>query len=353
MGYMNTAIATANAIKESLQKIKAAANVKGANIIDTDALDVWDDRIAAIPAQYKPEFYANTSGVIQWCIPADVIEIPGEDETGQVLSTSLADFGGITPKMCKKIHIPQYFISANLSSLASTSTSSQNYGFCVLEEIDCESATVTFGNNTKFGYKGCNNVKKLNFKNATTLNCEFFDMDAVDVSAYPWYSLPTTLEINIPYVETWTPIQVGRVGNPRALTLNAPRLKTFLKQDTSSQSMYNRGGIMFCTGTVVLPSCENFGITNVCYAGTLAIRLPSIKSMPTHWCFNKADGTTGTTKIYLGPNLATLNGNAASNIIANVAEVHIPAGDSTTKTTLDNAGITYTQDYDYESDLLS
>ena len=48
--------------------------------------------------------------------------------------------------------------------------------------------------------------------------------------------------------------------------------------------------------------------------------------------------------IYLGPNLSTIS-NATKFSSSNYVTVHIPAGESTTKTTLDTAGVSYTQDY--------
>lgn len=49
-------------------------------------------------------------------------------------------------------------------------------------------------------------------------------------------------------------------------------------------------------------------------------------------------------ELYLGPNMSTLN-NSTKFAASNNVNIHIPAGNSTTKTTLDNAGLTYTQDY--------
>lgn len=117
----------------------------------------------------------------------------------------------------------------------------------------------------------------------------------------------------------------------------------------------NDGG-RWLNGTVVLPSCEKIDSGTRCPgSGTMIWKLPKLKTStdPSYaaYAFTKYDGgDTGTVKVYIGADLEVQHYTGLGNAYV---EVHIPAGDSTTKTTLDAQGVSYIQDYNYTEDLVS
>ena len=87
--------------------------------------------------------------------------------------------------------------------------------------------------------------------------------------------------------------------------------------------------------------------------GASALFLPSIEEMKgtTDTLGNYTDrdvltlATGATLDLYVGANLVNLGAKCIANLTAEGVTVHIPHGATTTKTTLDTAGVAYVQDY--------
>lgn len=160
--------------------------------------------------------------------------------------------------------------------------------------------------------------------------------------------------LNIPKVKKITRCVLGQTAN--AGTTGIPvecHFDSLISLSSTAVITYEGFGES-TTGTIYFPvlTTLNNHINNVNYP--LTLYMPSITSM--------GSGTTSghlfravsnSLNLYIGPNLATMNHADANSvaekikagITAGYITVHIPAGESTTKTLLDSYGITYTQDY--------
>lgn len=127
------------------------------------------------------------------------------------------------------------------------------------------------------------------------------------------------------------------------LEVDAPKCTIFNEYWDDAVSKY-------WTGNVCFPAVVSYGKMNLPYAGDMTWRFPSIMAKENNAAIQSHDGT-GVLHLYLGPNLSS--GQFSEYITySSRVDIHIPAGSSTTKTTLDAAGVSYTQDYDYAADLL-
>jgi hypothetical protein len=100
-------------------------------------------------------------------------------------------------------------------------------------------------------------------------------------------------------------------------------------------------------GNVNGPECltiDGICVPNKSGANT-TYTLPKLTTI-NQWSFWNLGEAAGTLDLYIGPNLTNIHNDAKNRLVsATNISVHIPAGDTTTKATLDAAGVAYTQDY--------
>lgn len=125
-------------------------------------------------------------------------------------------------------------------------------------------------------------------------------------------------------------------GSAVPCTVNCPNL-TILGNNSALNI-----DVSYCTGTYDFPSTyEVHGIKDVYYENTF--KFPAIT---TFWNNSSLMSPQAPLHLYFGPDLASIQGsNGVNSLKATNVDIHIPAGDSATKTTLDNNSISYTQDY--------
>lgn len=240
-----------------------------------------------------------------------------------------SDISQFLLKYYKRVVIPSYFTRGSFEDGAF------DYGLMRIEEIE--------NNASKDG----NNAQKVQFWNVCPLRKYKSSYDGavimvVDPSNHdgegPFeIDLPNaTGTLNLSHHNSYG----TRYG--RELLVNAPNVSALVKP-----SGFN-DGTEFIYGTYHIESATYMeGWATVCVRGHNAFYLDSIESLGEMFF----DGSfAGTTDMYLGPHLNTINGTASNSfksaITAGKLTIHISPGINTTKTTLDAAGISYIQDYE-------
>lgn len=286
----------------------------------------------------------SSSGQLQRIIQGDVFTIPISSE-GIFASTTFQPEGNTVfnnasqdpivtyLQFYRKIIIPEYF--ANMNFTFSGGSNSFNH----IEEIEW------LGNGS--------------WTQLTSMNNLYQNQNLVTISA-PNYTGTVTYGIN----------------NGRYFNLKMPNATVFYTSRSYSGSYSylgpdsdlsgvitignNRAGYYYgptegLYGTYTFPSCTE--LINMPKSGSnsvdpLTLYLPQLTTFTNY--FSSSTNYTGYTNLYIGRSLSTVSATMVTSINTYIANgtltIHIPAGVSGTKQTLDNAGITsYIQDYDPEA----
>lgn len=162
----------------------------------------------------------------------------------------------------------------------------------------------------------------------------------------------TPMILDLPNVEIWnpndnysianyglafitSPTNIVATGIP--LQINAPKVIRLGVRTTSATRSFNFTGY---TGTFHFDAAAKMaGVGDNDHP--ITIYLPSITEFDGDW-----NGTpSSTVDLYLGENLAELGSSSPAYLSNSFVTIHIPTGNTTTKATLDAAGIAYIQDY--------
>lgn len=347
---MSTINDNINSIRNSLKDIRTAVNSKGANIQEGDDLNTWDDKINAMPDVhvasgayvYNNAYYPLSMRVV------DKFTMPTEDDEGHAYPTELSPYGmssawgtlcPILLSIAKEVTIPSYYTPFLLNG----SWLNNEFGRAMMvEKLIMEGDTNYMVHSNAYyvpgiGYQGINKrFKEATWSNLTRL-CGFYCyVNSDEAQNYP------KLTLNFPKVTLMQAAasSAGFYGDTtngryREIDFNFPELESIVLI-ANGMNMFS-GSI----GTINMPKLKSItgnytwfksSTTNKSYT----MLCPALETMT-----NTSFGSTGNggIKLYIGPNL--------SNAVAAIgnAEIHIPAGDSTTKMTLDTLGVSYTQDY--------
>lgn len=278
----------------------------------------------------KPKFLAAANQQPSKIQLANQIVWPveiGETEMVHVFKVENAN-AHMAISMSRALILPDHYTSM------STETGSQNAVInagSILEEIHAPSV----GNLWYWGLEQCGNLKEIDCPNVTGWTFDILTSNRV--SSVMKFNLPKNLAM---------PGVYGNDGAQIDVTGSDLSACTEWGGNFTGQTGFGR-----LVGLLILPALttvHNSRRVN----GNLTLRTPALESMDKYFAFADADsGANGVLKWYIGPNLSSVT--CASNITGNAAkfEFHIPAGSSTTKTTLDGLGISYTQDYEFTHDL--
>lgn len=323
MAILDTAIQQERDIKSNLKDIKDAVVEKGAVIPEGTDLNQWADRIRAIPVDLV-EWTISDDGVGQ-LRARDTITIPQAIE-GTPLSTTLKISGDALRTLvasCRRLVIPEYF---------QTVQNPQGFisgfpGYIALEEIEY-GGTGALNWDYLYNYPNIWRVSAPNMTAAYNLHVGGRNAERIVVD------IPNAISATL---------LAGTGENPIPCEWNVQSATTL------GSGGYQPPVGRYWYGTVEAPRCTTINGINQPDTGATVYKLPALTTLG-DWSFWYTAGT-GTIDIYIGPSLTTIgtsNYNNPTTQLINHADkfrVHIPAGDSTTKTTLDSAGITYTQDY--------
>lgn len=306
------AVDTKNLIKEAIKS-------KGVDVPDRTVFREYPEKINEILNEFTPQFPATPQGALLSPVIKEAVVFPTEVD-GQAMSTTFTyqgtheTFWGV-----RRLVWPEYFLDVNLNQVI---TPTSQYG--LTEALDI-SATALTGDNLNY-MRHLNSISLRKY--AGGLGWKLLNQSPIS----------TQLKMDIPEVDLIDFFDAGTDAHLINLTLNAPSVKYVGYEGTSGV-----GTLQHCTGTWTFPALTD--LRNIPRPnGEQTMYLPSIETQ--RWPQSFSTGGNGMLHLYLGPNLSRVE--AAPNWISHAAniDVHIPAGDSTTKSTLDAAGIPYTQDYD-------
>ena len=300
----------------------------------------------------KPLVYQNTGlTAISTIASQETFNLPIKDAVGNTLPATLTINSVPFDQLMisyKKIRIPEYFTSVSIpnSGFSAENVAARMYA---VEEVEIESLTASWDSYSD-PFASCVYLKRFSVPNrAGTFYGRFMNSG---LSSQPTgRPVSTSLVINAPKCSVYGAL-VGRSGQVVDMTGSNIGCTGFLTNYGGSIAVSNL--MKYWYGTLVLPYATAAGYINTpaSSAYTTHLRMPRLTGFTQSSSFNNTSDT-GILHVYIGPDLVTVT--PATNMLAYQAQnrlyVHIPAGDSTTKTTLDNAGIAYTQDYNYTEDL--
>lgn len=349
-------------IGECVDDIGEAANTKGAGIdLEYDRLTEWAGKIEAMDVPVY-EFKGLTADAALNLVVGDVFTFPVQMDTGVPpnrtinLVSNTATAGAYLPLfLFTRVRIPSYFETTNIvvttPPVGSGGTTTTVLS-AALRYIDINSRFITNCHLNANGY-----LREINLNEVTDNNGSIVQVTWANNQTYK-DELP--LAINAPKMTGTLAIGINSYassGSMKPIFIDAPYATIFRGATrANSTTVYTTldGPGQFC-----LPSVRTIGgiwiPTDASHV--LEMRFPRITRVNTLSHGNNGSetfigsGRAGTTNLYLGPdvNYFAIYGLSAPG--DSRIHIHIPAGDSTTKTTLDTAGFTYVQDYDYEPDL--
>lgn len=299
--------------------IRDAIKSKGIEISDKTVFRDYPEKIEEIQHEFTPEFTISPTGVLGSPIIKDTIIFPTEVK-GQPASTTFSYNGTYETFFgVRRLVWPEYFLDVDIDEIISN-----NAQYYRTQEIDVSSVAVA-----------SSNIQKMRWLNALTLSKYSGEYNWRLLSNSPQSS---ALSLDLPEVTVLSSPDAGVDGHLISLSLNAPKAEIL-----GSSPVGNTACFLHCTGTWRLPSVTDLRNTPR-PQGDQTIYLPALQTQ-SHKDSMGYGSNTGIVHIYIGPNLTQIAG--ASNWKAHSAQVdvHIPAGNTTTKATLDAAGVSYTQDY--------
>lgn len=310
------AVDTKNLIKDAIKN-------KGVHISDTDPFRRYPEKINAIPA-YAPVWLLDEDNFVSdvrlsenVTIPTAVngtpldngFRIPNDILADQILSTT------------KKITIPEYFISATIANFGNARSR-------FLEEIEYDGARLYGLDVRTFEYLDV--LHKLTFPNLTGAVSFWAARGASNVQTEFTLIAPKVTEAFFDLGTATRSIEL------KDFDLQNCQIFGYTAPETDC--------LRFVKGSLSLPSCTTLRAISQS-TENFTLYTPQLTTNTVE-AF-KYKGTDSVLTWYIGPSLSTLNSATISNITGDSGKfnIHIPEGESTTKATLDTAGISYTQDY--------
>lgn len=337
-----------NSLRNSLKEIRTALNSRGAGIAEGDDLNTWDNKINNMPDVHTGVGSATNSYFPLYLKVVDKFEMPTKDNEGHSLYPYIFDNDNATQYqnglayqllgIAKTVTIPTYFTRQCMRSgwvpeeVIGATVEVFNYNGVVASHNYSGNA-YQYPNFNRMG--AIKNFRQLNINELETIDGLYFSILNNTSQNYG------KITVNCKKVKTMTNASNRSLGsdtadgNCREIDWNFPEL-------LSITLGYQNNLFASSTGVINMPKLESIvGNYNWYKSNTTGkfytMKCPSLRTMS-----NTNFGTQGNggIKLYIGPNLSS-----AVAAIGN-AEIHIPDGDSTTKTTLDGLGVTYIQDYD-------
>lgn len=324
MAILDTVLDNERAIKGHLADIRDAAVDKGAVIPEGTDLALWASRIEAIPVDLI--HWEQTNNQVSNIRTRNVVTIP-EAVNGIPMGTTLTFYtnDGVVRSLqsaARVVIIPEYYQAVNVEPNAFIS----GYPLYInIEEIQYNGVgSFVWGRTMNYG--------KLWRFTAENMTAEYTGHIGGRFADY--------IEINVPKA-TGCRMHGGTAENVVQAFWNvagATQLGVGGYQPDCGINWY---------GNVNAPLCAT--VDGLCVpnkAGEKTVyTLPSLRTINQWTCWNHA-GAAGSIEFYIGKELDTIN-NTAVGVLTSATNItiHIPAGDSTTKTTLDTYDIPYVQDY--------
>lgn len=324
------------ALGNSVTAIGEAAKNKGAPLDpETTPLSEWAGAIDNIPIE-PLEWIADplTNQLVRPYYPTS-FTFPTEATDGTPLSTTFDPVYVPMYFACllyQKIIIPEYFTSVKFNNITNYFSDWISWAFYREMEIHA-TGVVEDGDNL---LPHSQYLQKL----YCATKGEF------DLRMRTRYKTITELGetsvLDIPNATSLTSRTLGVYWNAEKVDtfiINAPKITAL--GPTSNYDF----GIDWC-GDNTFPEVTSLNcLKNPRYAGFVnTVKLPKLSEITTYFMYSTG---LGKLVLYVGPNLTDIS--STSRVINNITngylEIHIPAGDSTTKTYLDNNGINYIQDY--------
>lgn len=336
-----------NSLRNSLKEIRTALNSRGAGIVEGDNLDTWDNKINNMPDVHTGVGSATNNYYPLYLKVVDKFEMPTQDNEGHSLYPYIFDNQGATQYqnglasqllgIAKTVTIPSYFTR---QCMRANWMPNEVIGATV--EVFNHNGVVASHNysgnswqHPSFTSMGAiKNLRQLNINKLETIDGFYFGIQNDTSQDYG------KITINCKKVKTMTSNSGRSLGGDttngycREIDWNFPEL-------LSITLWYQNSLFANSTGVINMPKLESIvGNYNWNKSNTTGkfytIKCPSLRTMSNTYFGTQGNGGI---KLYIGPNLSS-----AVAAIGN-AEIHIPAGDSTTKTTLDGLGVSYIQDY--------
>lgn len=328
------------ALGNSVTAIGNAADEKGATIdVETTPLDEWADAIRAIPVP-TPVWEANAStNQLKNMHFQSSLTYPTQASDGTPLSTTFypsADAARIGVQYFDTVIIPEYFTQVDVII-----PSLSNYTPYAVKYLEIHATGSVNWEYTRYW----ENLQKIYCATRGTFYLDIRPKNKLltELGGAVVIDIPNATSI---YGPLW-----GREGSGEVdrFVINAPNVTIF--PETTSSNVFGR----YWCGDNTFPKLKDIaGLTsNPNYTGyTNTIRVPKLTKLSRYFMKNAVSGG-GKLVLYVGPNLTSIHSDPLGRIptqIANgILEIHIPAGDSPTKTYLDTNGITYIQDYEIDS----
>lgn len=324
MAILDTVLENERLIKSHLSDIREAAIEKGAVIPEGTDLELWAARINAIPVDLIE--WQQKNNQISNMRARGVVTIP-EAVDGVPMGTTLTFYtnDGITRTLqsaARVIVIPEYYQSVNVEPNAFISGYPE---YINIEEIQYNgTGSFVWGRTVNYG--------KLWRFVAENMTAEFIGIIGGRYCDYIDIQVPKAIGCRM------------HGGTPDNV------LQAFW--NVSSAVTLGVGGYqpdcgIQWYGNVSAPKCTT--IDGLCVpnkAGeTTVYTLPELTTI-NQWTFWNYANAAGSLEMYIGPNLDIIHNQAVNCLTAatNIT-IHIPAGDSNTKSTLDTYDIPYVQDY--------
>lgn len=339
-----------NSLRNSLKDIRTSLNSKGAGIVEGDDLDTWDNKINSMPNVQTSVGSYGSSYIPTWLRVVDKYEVPTIDNNGNALNPYFLDYTTTTYNVylasqmfgiAKEFTIPEYFSR----QLLGNNVQFQNVDNANLEVLNHNGSVsiINPSGNTwhkpEFIYFGkIKRFRVLNLNKITTIEGLTFTINSNEAQEYPKITINCKKVTSITTNSTGSRNLLGDAtsGYYREIDWNFPELLTITMGSSSYNSLFANS-----TGIINMPKLKSITGNANWYKHNTADKYYTMKCPVLETMSNTYFGSQGAggIKLYIGPNLSS-----AVAAIGN-AEIHIPDGDSTTKTTLDGLGISYTQDY--------
>lgn len=317
---MGTLVQKVEAAIASKNNIRQAIIRKGVDVPVRTPLRLYSEKIDDIINEYVPEWKVNDAGILTSVIIRDKLVFPTE-VNGQAVSTTFGYTGTYESLWgIKSMEWPEYFLTVDFANVFPTQNSAR---YSQLQEIKCGANVINF--HVYMNY--ISNMRKIHLTNYSgTVGADWLTQ----------YPVSTSLSFICPNAAGDFIANIGTASNLVDLTIDMPKITVIGGTST------NAAHLQYCTGDWTFPSASQLRYHRI-PDGEQTLRLPALEQQTYGNGFNLGGG--GILHLYIGPNLTRCD--CAANWVTNAAriDIHIPAGDTTTKATLDAAGVAYTQDY--------
>lgn len=321
-------------IETAFTRIKISANAKGAGILDSDGITVWAARIDTLDTT-PPYLDSDPAGNVLTFCPRTKMVLPTTDRNGNPLSTTLIIDKIIAAEFycIEDITIPAYFQDVKIICDAYVSN---------VEEPQTTKRLEILAPSVELGDDMFSPLEYLSIPNCTNLGGNWQSM------RLGYYS--EKLQINVPKLLFW--FASFKRSTNAAIDITGSDFSSLEEWGARANGGYDDTSLGYrVCGTVHFPNLKKLNWVQPPYASEIShFYLPALETLPYQNALgaSRATGANGVNHLYIGRNLNTVA--PANNLRARVNDgsivLHIPAGESTTKNTLDGLNISYNQDYE-------